>query len=98
MAAFNIVRLRVKPGYEEQFVEEHRQVEADFPGMRRAVLVKTGDSTYCFVGEWDAMQDLVNAREDMVAILDRFRHMLEDLGGDLGVTDPVSGEVVVEVK
>lgn len=98
MAAFNIVRLRVKPGYDEQFVKEHRQMETDFPGMRRAALVKTGDNTYCFVGEWDAMQDIVNAREDMVAILDRFRHMLEDQGGDLGVTDPVSGEVVVDLK
>ena len=32
----------------------------------------------------------------MIAGLDRFRDMLEDLGGGLGVTDPVSGEVVLE--
>jgi hypothetical protein len=33
----------------------------------------------------------------MIAILDGFRHMLEDLGGGLGVTDAVSGEVVTKV-
>jgi hypothetical protein len=30
----------------------------------------------------------------MIGILDEMRHMLDDLGGGLGVTDPVSGEVV----
>jgi hypothetical protein len=30
----------------------------------------------------------------MIATLDSFRDRLEDLGGGLGVTDPVSGEAV----
>jgi len=34
----------------------------------------------------------------MIAVLDTFRDMLEDLGGDLGVTDPVSGVVVAQVR
>jgi hypothetical protein len=34
----------------------------------------------------------------MIANLDSFRDALEDLGGGLGVTDPVSGEVVVDIK
>ena len=33
----------------------------------------------------------------MIETLDRTREMLEDLGGDLGVTDPVSGDVVLEM-
>lgn len=33
----------------------------------------------------------------MIAILDSVRGMLDDLGGGLGVTDPVSGEVVVKL-
>lgn len=98
MSAFNVVRLRVKPGCEEKFIEEHRNTEADFPGLKRAALVKTGDRSYCFVGEWESMDHIVDAREQMVAILDRFRDTLEDQGGDLGVTDPVSGEVVVDLK
>jgi hypothetical protein len=31
----------------------------------------------------------------MIAMLDTFRERLEDLGGGLGVTDPVSGEAVL---
>ena len=44
------------------------------------------------------MQDIVNARPDMIKDLDRWRDLLEDLGGGLGVTDPVSGEVVVSLR
>lgn len=97
MSAFNVVRLRVKPGCEEKFLDEHRKVENTFGGMKRAVLVKTGERAYCFIAEWDSMDSIVNAREQMVGILDRFRDTLEDLGGDLGVTDAVSGETVLEL-
>jgi hypothetical protein len=34
----------------------------------------------------------------MIANLDRFRDTLEDLGNGLGLTDPVSGELVVDLK
>jgi hypothetical protein len=34
---------------------------------------------------------------EMIAKLDTFRDTLEDLGGGLGVTEPVSGEVVLEL-
>jgi hypothetical protein len=32
----------------------------------------------------------------MIKSLDGLRPMLEDLGGDLGLTDPVSGEAAAE--
>jgi hypothetical protein len=50
------------------------------------------------VGEWNDMDSLVAARPTMIGVLDTFRDMLEDLGGDLGVTDPVSGTVVAEIS
>ena len=34
----------------------------------------------------------------MIAILDGKRDLLEDLGGGLGVTDPVSGDAVLELS
>jgi hypothetical protein len=34
----------------------------------------------------------------MAKILDSMREVLEDLGGGLGLTDPGSGESVLEVK
>jgi hypothetical protein len=60
--------------------------------------VKTGDQTYCFVGEWDSFNNIVAARPGMIGMLDSFREMLEDLGNGLGVTDPVSGQAVLQLK
>lgn len=98
MTAFNVVRFRVKPGREEAFLEAHRKADPTFKGFLRASLAKTGERVYCFIGEWDSFDAIVQARPKMIALLDTFRADLEDLGGGLGVTDPVSGEVVVDLK
>jgi hypothetical protein len=95
MTAFNVVRVRVKPGRENEYLEAHN-IDRKFSGLRRLSMIKTGERSYCIIGEWDSMQSIVNARPQMIALLDSFRDTLEDLGGGLGVTDPVSGEVVVE--
>ena len=96
MTAFNVVRFRVKPGREPQFLEAHRKMHPAFAGFKRFVLIKTGDRAYCIIGEWESQASLAAARPAMIAQLDSFRDALEDLGGGLGVTDPVSGEVVLE--
>jgi hypothetical protein len=98
MTAFNVVRFRVKPGREEAFVEAHRRADPTFKGFIRGALIKTGERAYCMVGEWASFDSIVAARPGMIGLLDTFRADLEDLGGGLGVTDPVSGEVVVEMK
>lgn len=99
MSAFNIVRLRVKPGHEEQFIEAHRNVDRNgFVGFKGASLVRTGDRSYCFIGAWDDFSSIEKSREKMLSTLDAFRDDLEDLGGGLGVTDAVSGEVVLELN
>lgn len=98
MTAFNIVRFRVKPGREQDFVEAHRIGQPDWPGFRRFSIVQTGERTFCFIGEWSDMDAIVAARPQMIAILDSFRDTLEDLGNGLGVTDPVSGPVAIEVS
>lgn len=96
MTAYNVVRFRVKPGQDDAFINEHRSMKPDFPGLRRFSLVKTGERAYCVIGEWDNMESIVNARPALIARLDRMRAILEDLGGGLGVTDPVSGEALLE--
>jgi len=96
MTAFNIVRFRVKPGREEEFLAAHRMAERFFPGMRRFTMVKTGDRAYCVLAEWASFDKIVAARPSMISILDSFRDTLEELGGGMGVTDPVSGTVVME--
>ena len=66
------------------------------PGLDRFAVVQTGARDYCVIGEWTGMDALVAARPKMIASLDQFRDVLEDLGGGLGPTDPVSGEAVVQ--
>jgi hypothetical protein len=97
MTAYNVVRFKVKPGREAEFVELQKQLSGDMKGLRKLAMVNTGDRTYCFVGEWRAMADIVAARPAMIASLDKVRPLLEDLGHGLGVTDPVSGETVIEI-
>jgi hypothetical protein len=97
MTAFNVVRFKVKPGNEQQFVDAHRKLRPAFKGFLGGNLIKTGDQTFCFVGEWRTFQNIATARPQMIALLDGFRDMLEDLGSGLGVTDPVSGQAVAKL-
>lgn len=98
MTAFNAVRFRVRPGRDKDFLEAHKKIKANWPGLKRANMIQTGDRTYCIIAEWSDMDALTNARPAMISSLDSFRDTLEDLGGSLGVTDPVSGPVVMELK
>ena len=97
MAAFNVVRFKVKPGMEEEFVESHKRLRPEFEGFLGGSLIRTGEQTFCLIGEWRSFPSIVAARPQMIAILDAYRDMLEDLGGELGITDPVSGEAVARL-
>jgi antibiotic biosynthesis monooxygenase len=98
MTAFNAVRFNVKSGREQEFLDAHKKVQANWPGLKHANIIKTGDRTFCIIAEWTDMDALANARPNMIATLDSFRDTLEDLGGGLGLTDPVSGPVVLALK
>jgi heme-degrading monooxygenase HmoA len=97
MTAFNVVRFRVKPGSVQQFIEAHRKMQPRLKGFIDGSLIRTGDQTFCMVGEWRNFQSIVDARPQMISMLDGMRAMLEDLGGGLGVTDPVSGESILRL-
>jgi quinol monooxygenase YgiN len=98
MPAFNIVRFRVKPGQDTQFLDAHRDGKANWPGLLRGTMIKTGDRTYCLVGEWADTEAIGQARNNMIATLNSFRETLEDLGSGLGVTDAVAGPMVLDLK
>jgi quinol monooxygenase YgiN len=98
MTSFNVVRFRVKDGQEAAFLDAHRAGRANWPGLIRGQLIKTGERSYCLIGEWTDMDAIAAARRDMIATLDGFRPALEDLGNGLGVTDAVSGPVVLDLK
>ena len=98
MTTFNVVRFRIKPGREAEFLDAHREGKANWPGLARGHIIKTGERSYCLIGEWADLATLKGARDQMIATLNSFRDTLEDLGGGLGVTDAVSGDVVVDLR
>lgn len=59
--------------------------------------VKTGERTYCLIGQWQDAEAITTARPAMIATLNSFRDTLEPLGEGLGVTDAVSGETVLDL-
>ena len=59
-------------------------------------LFKTGDRTYFFIGIWESEEAIAAQRENMIGNLDKVRHLLEELSPELGVTDPVSGTVILD--
>ena len=66
MTAYNVVRMRVKPGREAEFLDLQRTMEAGAQermrksGFRKFAVIKTGDRAYCIIGEWDSMDGSPN--------------------------------------
>jgi hypothetical protein len=98
MTAFNAVRFKVKPGREQEFLDAHRNVGADWPRLRHANIIETGGGGYSIIAEWEDADALAAARPAMIATLETFRDTLEELGDGRGLTDPVSGPVVLALK
>jgi hypothetical protein len=44
MTAFNVVRFRVKPGREHDFLDAHKRVEASWSGVGLARMIGEGES------------------------------------------------------
>ena len=88
MTAFNVVRFKIKPGMEDDFLDAHRSIAEGWPGLRHANIIAAAEGRYCIIAEWESTEALAAARPQMIATLDSFRQALEDLGGGMGVTDP----------
>ena len=91
--ACNIVRFKVSSGNQTEFeelIDKRKQFEGEF----LSAFVKTGEDTYCGFGIWDSNEALVAARPQMIVFLDTLRHLLSEISPELGVTDPVSGEIL----
>ena len=91
--ASNIVRFKVKRDHQEEF--ENLNANRDrFEGEFLTTVVKTSEDTYCAFGIWNDEEAMVAARPEMITFLDTIRHLLSEISPELGVTDPVSGEVL----
>ena len=91
----NVVRFKLKSDCEEKYFEIINKT--DFEGMTQRYIAKTGDNDYCFVGIWKNQEAIAAQRPAMIAHLDKVRGLMEELSPELGVTDPVSGNIVSKV-
>ena len=97
MQVCNVVKFKVKPGQENAFLDAHRDGKAKWPGLERGVIIKTGEQTFCLIGMWGSEAAMVAARPAMIKTLDSFRATLEEQAEGRGITDAVSGAVVLDL-
>ena len=91
----NSVCFLIKEGQQEAFENLFKEPR-DWNGLMLHVLAKTGERSYISYARWENEDAMVAARPQMISLLDSGRDMLEELSPELGVTDPLSGPVVVE--
>ena len=91
----NVVRFKLKPDYVDKYFEVTNKT--NFEGMTQKYIAKTGNYDYCFVGIWESAEAIAAQRPAMIAHLDEVRIFMEELSPKLGVTDPVSGNIVSKV-
>ena len=88
----NAVRFKLKKDYLDKYFEVINKT--DFEGMIKRYIAKTRDYEYCFVGIWKNSEVIAAQRPKMIPHLDEFRGFMEELSPEIGVTDPVSGNII----
>ena len=91
----NIVRFKLKSDCVDKYFEVINKT--NFEGMTQRYIAKTGVYHYCFVGIWKSAEAIAAQRTAMIAHLDEVREFMEELSPELGVTDPVSGNIISKV-
>ena len=95
MKCCNVVRYKVKPEHKDEYIEVMSKLELMESNLSHK-LIQTSDYQFCEIYEWETEESLASAMSKMIKFLDSFRHMLEEISPNLGVTDPVSGPIIVE--
>ena len=88
LGCISVVKFAMKPGHSEDFVEICKQNEfRKTNGLFEATLIQTDENKFTRISEFDDISKLVDAQDTFVAYLDTWRHMLENITIDNGVTD-----------
>ena len=101
MAKFmNVVRSKVKEGMKDEYMKKLQDFFNNMKGTDGLISMKqiqTGPNNMCIVGEWKDADSIAKARDKMIDGLDTVRPLLEEISPEVGVTDPVSGSVIMEI-
>ena len=97
----NVVRSKVKQDKKDEYMKKLKEFFDNTRGTEGLIsmkLIETGPNNMRIIGEWKDAQSIAKARDKMIAGLDTVRPLLEEISPALGVTDPVSGPVIMESK
>ena len=97
----NVVRSKVKEDKKDEYMKKLREFFDNMKGTEGLISMKqiqTGPNNMCIIGEWKDEQSIAKARDKMIGGLDTIRLMLEEISPELGITDPVSGIIIMETK
>ena len=92
----NVVHFKLKSDCLDKYFEVIDNTS--FEGMTQRYISKTGVYDYCFVGIWKSAEAIAAQRPAMIAHLDEVRGFMEELSPELGITDPVPGNIVSKVS
>lgn len=89
------VRFKVKDGNREAFIDALKGFNTnDYPGALSHQIIDIGDGRFQATVVWENQNALISARPDLIKYLDMWRHMLDKISPELGVTDPISGQII----
>ena len=97
----NVVRSKVKEGKKDEYIKKLKEFFNNMEGTEGLISLKqiqTGSNNYCIIGGWKNEDAIAKARPKLIAGLDTIRSLLDEISPELGVTDTVSGPVIMENK
>ena len=97
----NVVRSKIKQDKKDEYMKKLKEFFNNMKGTDGLISMKqiqTGPNNMCIIGEWKDEQAIAKVRDKMIAGLDTVRLLLEEISSELGVTDSVSGPVIMESK
>lgn len=93
----SVVKFETKPESTEEYVRIEQEASTqNIPGLRRRVVIQTGENSFIGLIEYEEISSVVEAQDDLVAHLDRFRHCLVELDDNGNVTEAVSGTIIYD--
>ena len=97
----NVVRSKIKEGKKNEYMQKLKEFFDNMQSTEGLISMKqiqTGPNNMRTIGEWKDEQSIAKARDKMIAGLDTVKPLLKEISPELGVTDPVSGPVIMESK
>ena len=97
----NVVRSKVKEGKKDEYIKKLKEFfnsMEDTEGLISLKQIQTGSNNYCVIGEWKNEDAIAKVRPKLIPGLDTVRSMLDEISSELGVTDSISGPVIMENK